>query len=699
MSLPLDEPLHAKFLRRPYAYGLSALFESSPWANGVSVGLSVVLAIVYGGWSGTIGVDWTTWADFGDRYAHWGDYPGFWLRFYWHSDFRTMFAEHGYFHALEAATPIGIKGLYFLAAQFQIPFGLFHGGLISILAMAIAGLSCSLTLSFLPVPLAGVLAGFLSLQSVWSGEMPLIPDPKTWGYVGLLLCFCALNYRDSKPTLPPVLSQNTQGGILTALAWLKTLHWRVLSSIVFLALFSPTYLFLVFGVFSLQVIDRLAIVPVGRKAQTVQEFLDWSKQQYSHQSPQKSSQDHSHRTPRSRRRKKQTVEWKFQVRSSRLWDLYFPSLGLILVMGLLYGMINHWGAFALSRQDMLQQPAFDEQGLWPYFYGNPWHSWLMGLNSGFIPPLAPPLLWSGLVLPLWLRPWGLGQLPLLRQVGSTLSLLGELLVVSLMGFVLAHAFVLQLGWPQDFVWASHRLGLTIATSIFLTAIVEGIAQALGRSGQRWWGLVLGIAILGIIVRFPLIHITAPANGLSPIPTEAVLPTRAMYDRLQADPRPQILISTLAFRDTLEPEHQHLLDALQTIAPVYFTPSTLTPSNKAAYEQQRQQLKELLAAAYLAPRSEFLAFVDQFTAPTQAEPLWLLEKQSFTLENWSQYGRLQHLYPNLNRRIIQKFNPPGSHSPSFLETIVTSPALVQPESCRIQSGDWIMVNLSKRCLPR
>jgi hypothetical protein len=469
-----------------------------------------------------------------------------------------------------------------------------------------------------------------------------------------------------------------------------------------LSLFAPLYLFLVFGVFSLQVIDRLAIVPVGRKAQTVQEFLDWSKKQYSQEYSQQHNQpqpkNKQGRTLRARKRKKRNVEWQFQFRSPRLWDFYFPSLGLILGIGLIYGFINFLninlgGEVALSRYEMLQQPAFYEPGLWSYFYENPWHSWLSGVRSGFIPPLTPPLLWSGLVLPFWLRPWGLGQLPLLRQVRSTLSLLGQLLLVSLICFVLAHAFVLQLGWPQDFVWVSHRLGLIIASSIFLTAIAEGMAQALGRSRERWWSLLLGLITLVIIVRLPFVYLTPPANALP------VLSSGAVYDRLQATPSPKVLMSTLAFRENLGAEDQQILTVLQTMAPFYLTPSTLVPYQKSTYEHQRQQLKELLQAEYLAPRADFLAFVDRLTAQTAGEPLWLLKNQSFSAENWAQYSLLQQLYPDLNRQITQKLNKPGSQPKGFLETIVTSPSFAQNKSCCIHSGDWILVNLSKRCLPR
>jgi len=714
MSLPLDEPLHAKFLRRPYTYGLAALFQCSALAQRVSMGLGVALAIVYLFWSGTIGEG--LWANGGegwsDRYVQWGDYPGFWLGFYWHPDVRTLLADHEYLNTLQATTPLGIKGLYFLAAQLQIPFELFHAGLISLLAMGIAGLSCSLTLSLLPVPLAGVMASFLSLQSLWSDHIPLVPDPKTWGYLGLLLCFSALNYRGANPDPIPRLQDTFLTPIspgsenLRGLTWLKGLHWSVLISIIFLALFSPIYLLLIFGVFSLQTIERLAIVPVGRKAQTVQEFLEWSKKQYSHAQPHTlgNPQDHNPRA-RSRRRKKQKkqqVEWQFQFRSPRLWDLYFPSLGLILGIGLLYGVINHWGTIVLSRADMLQQPAFDGEGIWSYFYHNPWQTWLSGIHSGFIPPLSPPLLWSGLVLPLWLGSWGPGPLPLLRQVKSNLSLLGELCLVSLIGFIFAHAFILQLGWPQDLVWVSHRLGLTIATSIFLTAIGDGVAQALGRSRQRWWAIALALVTLVIIFRFPFINLTPPANVLPTLSSEILssetLSSKTLYDCLRADPSPKILISTLGFRDTLAPEERQRLDLLQTIAPVYFTPMTLTPYRKSTYENQRQQLRELLQAEYLGSRADVLAFVDRLTVQTQGEPLWLVEQQRFTPENWSQYGLLHYLYPNLSRQIDKKLNNPGAPQ-GFLRTIVSSPTSAPEDTCRFHSGDWIILNLSKRCLPR
>ncbi|MGA0199637.1 MAG: hypothetical protein ACO3NK_11050 [Prochlorotrichaceae cyanobacterium] len=510
MSLPLDEPLHAKFMRRTYAYGLSPLFETSPRANCMGLGISIVLAIGYVLWSGTLGD-----GNFTDRYANWGDYPGFWLSLYWHPQATDLLAHHDYLNALQGTTPLGLKGLYFLAAQCSIPFSLFQISLITVLAVLISSFSFCLTCSILPIPLAGTIASFLSLQSLWSPQAPLVPAPQSLSYLGLLLCFSALNYRNL-PTIGPVTPLQEKPAS-SRFQWLQRLHWPLLASIIFLALFAPTALLLVAGVLGLQIMDRLAIVPVGRKPQTVQEFLDWTQRQQQRQG----------KTLKQKTQEK--VEWQIQALSQRLWDLYFPSLGLIAGIGLLYSLVYSFGEPSLSRYDLLQYPEFYDPGWWSYFYDTPWQSWLIGHRSGLIPPLTPPLLWSGLVLPFWLSPWGLGQLPLLRQVRSSLKILGELLLISLVCFVLAHAFVLQLGWPQDFLWISDRLVLTIATSIFLSALVEGLAQSSGRSHERWWGLGLGILALVIIFKFPLIHRAQPANALPRVPS---LPFTIAFKRLQ-----------------------------------------------------------------------------------------------------------------------------------------------------------------------
>ena len=669
MSLPLDEPLHAKFMRRPYAYGLSPLFEVSPQAYSFGLVFSVVLAISYVLWSGTLGD-----GNFTDRYANWGDYPGFWLSLYWHPQATDLLTHHDYLNALQETTPLGLKGLYFLAAQCGIPFSLFQISFITILAVLISSFSFCVTCSILPIPLAGTIASFLSLQSLWSPQAPLVPDPQSLGYLGLLLCFSALNHR-TLPAIGPVtpLPDNPESSWFQGL---KRLHWPLMASIVFLALFAPPALLLVAGVLGLQVMDRLAIVPVGRKPQTVQEFLDWTQRQQKRQGKT------------LKQKTKEKVEWKIQVRSQRLWDLYFPSLGLIAGIGLLYSLVYFFGEPSLSRYDLLQYPEFYDPGWQSYFYETPWQSWLIGHRSGLIPPLTPPLLWSGLVLPLWLSPWGLGQLPLLRQVRSSVKILGELLLVSLVCFVLAHAFVLQLGWPQDFLWMSDRLVLTIATSIFLTAIAEDLVQSWGRSQERWWALGLGIIALVIIFKFPFIHRAQPVNALP------VVPQSALYDRIQGAAEDQVLLTTLGFQTDLAPEAQAIIAALQERIPVYTLPNHLVPQQTSSYQVARQHLKELLTAQYLAPRPAFLAFLDQVTADTTLEPLWLLETSSFTPENWSRYALLQNLNPILSREISQHLTTPAS--PGFLQSWINQP---HDPSCLLRSPPWLLVNLSDRCLPR
>jgi hypothetical protein len=633
----------------------------------VGLAISVLLVVLYFLWSKTIPL-----GDLTHRYLNWGDYSGFWLGFYWRPDFTDLFAHHPDLPYLEAITPVGVKAIYGLLARLAVPLPIAHLGITLGLAISLTALIFGLTLTLLPIPFAGILASFLTLQSLWTPDRPLVPDPQTWGYVGILWCLYALNHRGMTPTLglptPP-----------TPLTWSRPkIYWPLIGGILFLDCFFPRYLWIITGILIWQLGQRLAIVPRQPKPKTIQEFLDWSKEQQARRQDSKTGK---------KTRLKKRKQWEIKVKSARVQDIYLPGLILILGLAVLQGIL-HWGTHeTFSRIEMLNKAEFYPGGLWTFFYSHLWQLWFLGERSGLIPLLTPPLLWSGLALLFWLNPWGLRQLPLLRRMTSGFEIMWELLIVSWLCFLFAHALILHLGWPQDFVTLSHRLFLTLSIAIFFTAIIESIVEATAQPKQWAWTILFFLTFIGISFRFSLIHWQPPANLLPAVPTSG------LYQTIAATPDPKVLISTLDFQQNLSPENRYLLKALHTLAPFYSHPQNLSPDHQEKYTAQSQQLQRLIQAEYRDEEKEFIAFLKQIQGTPQTTPLWILASDSFTLEHWLNYPQFQNLYPSLTRTIRRQFS---LEKISFLSEFVAK-LRYHHSSCLQEEKGLIVVNLGTQCL--
>ena len=697
MSLPLDEPLDLKMLRQPYPPYLSFLFATSPgsYRLGLVLSVSIALGLIF----------WTFQIDLQGLEPsvglNWGEMPGIWSQFQGTGAGNPLLAENPTIQHLKRSSPLGLQLLSALIAKlldwFPLPFHFWYGVLMVGLVVFIAIYSFQLTLLIFPFPLAGTIATVLSLQGLWSPVHRFLLDSPTLGYAALLASLYYLQER-SQPLIFVAGQKQSNGlsaekksenrpGKKNENKFTETklnIRWGFLVSVLAVGLYNPYYLLILAGICILNIGERLAIVPVGRKPQTVQEFLEWSKRQQM-------------RTGKTLKAKtKEKIEWKIEYQSQRVLDFYLPALALIFFLAIVTFGFKYSLGTSLSREQMIQFPEFYADGLWHYFQPSFWQFWLVGERSGLVPALTPTLLWSGFALIFWLRPWGLQQLPLLRQVRSSSQLLLELLIVSFSCFILAHALFLRLGWPQDYIWVINRLVLTIATSIFLTAIIESIVQSLGSKQQRLWGITLSLIFVVLVLRVPLIHLSPPTSSLRS------LSSSRFADYLVQHPPKELLatglLATIAEFQSPSPERsftsqlipsQSIVNTLKDKITFHLTPSSLLPFDQNYYLNQRNRLMELVRIQYLGNQQEFLNFLATNRSEGYPIAFWLLESNFFTLENWETYESLKQMYPDLDREITHKIT---QKKMPFLQEILKQ-NMGQKDSCLIRDSDWVLINLN------
>lgn len=178
-------------------------------------------------------------------------------------------------------------------------------------------------------------------------------------------------------------------------------------------------------------------------------------------------------------------------RHTRLW---LAAIGVLIVTIWPYQqMIAHQFGEILSAAQMQQMPEFGPDGRRQYFGVDP-ISFLFRGASGLRFPLFPPILWVSLALPLWLR----SRNPTVLTIRPTVRLLGEVMLVSIGLFFLAHLLFPKLYLPSRYTFYSSRIVMAVAAGmvIFLSL----------KAGWQWWRQLqpslkarIGAGLMGLVI--------------------------------------------------------------------------------------------------------------------------------------------------------------------------------------------------------
>ncbi|MBV9385575.1 MAG: hypothetical protein JOZ78_04005 [Chroococcidiopsidaceae cyanobacterium CP_BM_ER_R8_30] len=154
--------------------------------------------------------------------------------------------------------------------------------------------------------------------------------------------------------------------------------------------------------------------------------------------------------------------------------LFVLGLGIAFLLLFPYAMSTSEFGPLVNATEARNMPEFWPGGRHPYFDPNPWKFWLVGQHSGAIPPLLPPLIWIGLLLPVVLR--NPSRFPLVKQIKSSVTLLPQIVLVSLGLFFAAHALLLKLFFPSRYTSHTFRIVMALAAGIVLTVMLDAVLQ-------------------------------------------------------------------------------------------------------------------------------------------------------------------------------------------------------------------------------
>ncbi|MGG6268580.1 hypothetical protein ACQ4M3_29480 [Leptolyngbya sp. AN03gr2] len=321
----------------------------------------------------------------------------------------------------------------------------------------------------------------------------------------------------------------------------------------------------------------------------------------------------------------------------------FIGIGLSAIALIPYALSSAEFAPLITRSQALTIPELYPGGRHPFFNPNPWKFWLIGEHSGIIPPLMPPLIWLGLLLPTLMR--YRSRFPLVQRINDRISVLPKIIWVSLGLYTAAHLLLLRLFFPTRYTTHSFRIVLAIAAGIVFTLLLD----AAFRSTVTKLSLVLVLGI--VLLLYPQVSSSFPSTNYR------VSNNAALYQFLRSQPKDTLVA-------TLSDEANNISTFAQRS--VLFSREHSLPFHLGYYNQIRQRIIDVMQAQYSSDLTLAKSAIDQYQIK-----FWLLENTTFTSE------------------FLQKADWLESFQPAYtnaLNNLEKTPALSKLSRCSVFNSD-------------
>jgi len=302
------------------------------------------------------------------------------------------------------------------------------------------------------------------------------------------------------------------------------------------------------------------------------------------------------------------------------------GLGVAVLVMLPFALETSAFGPTITAAQARRLPEFLPGGRSAFFSDDPWRFWLSGDRSGFLPSIQPPILAVGFLLPILFRyPF---YFPLTQQITS-IAILPQMVVASLIMFFAAHALLFKLHLPGRYSGYSLRIVLALAAGITLLVLWDALWQAYG---QRVLALA-AVALLGAaLLLYPSLEQNFPNTKYK------VGNVPSLYKFFQEQPK-ESLIASLSEEATNLPtfSQRSILVGREYVIPYHL----------GYYNQFRQRTLELIHAQY----SPDFAVVQNLIHKYGVD-FWLLDDAAFTPEYIANNNWLRQYQPVTAEAIAQ-----------------------------------------------
>ncbi|MBE9128559.1 MULTISPECIES: hypothetical protein [unclassified Coleofasciculus] len=278
-------------------------------------------------------------------------------------------------------------------------------------------------------------------------------------------------------------------------------------------------------------------------------------------------------------------------------------------------------------------PDFLPQGRTSFFVEDAWEFWFNGRSGIRIDTaLAPPLAYSGLLLPILLNlP---SRFPLTQQITRGIGVLPKLLLASGILFFAAHALLFKLHLPSRYTQHSLRIAIALAAGITLTLLIDAISLG-AKSTQLRQILALGSTALISITLLGYPHL---ALNTFPWTYYTVGGVPKLYEFFQQQPQHTLIASLAEEANNLPTFAQRSILVGREYA---------VPYHWGYYRQFRQRTLDLINAQYSPNPRVVRDFIEKYGID-----FWLLPATPFTPDSIANNNWLMQYQPAANEAIAQ-----------------------------------------------
>ncbi len=314
---------------------------------------------------------------------------------------------------------------------------------------------------------------------------------------------------------------------------------------------------------------------------------------------------------------------------------YFSVIGLTVAFLVMLPYALHVSEFAptITRAEALQLPDFYRKGRAKFFKDHWWDYIFAGGRSGLLPRslYSPETMRLGFLLPIMII--FKRQFPIFKQITQKIWLLLDLMLVSVVMFILAHAVLFKLHLPSRYTGYSFRIILAFATGIVLTTILDTLGRQLKshpetnnlkqRENENKFNKIQFLtrkilaSLLIIAIAFSLLFYPGLEDDF-PVTRYRTGYATALYEFFRQQPK-DIMIASLV------PEADNLPTFAQRS--VLVSREYAIPYHLGYYRPFRQRAVDLITAQYSNDIEIVRKFIRQYNIT-----FWLLDKTSFIPES-------------------------------------------------------------------
>ena len=311
----------------------------------------------------------------------------------------------------------------------------------------------------------------------------------------------------------------------------------------------------------------------------------------------------------------QLIKWRGLTPhlSSNSDDYFFCFVGLGVAFSVMLPYAIHVSEYApiITRDQALELPEFQPGPKAKFFANTFWGYIFDDGRSGLLPRslYTPFIVILGFILPLIMKfP---KQFPLVRQVTKEVYILPQLIVVSVVMFIIANATLFELHLPGRYSGHTSRIIIAIASGIILTTILQGLQKALSSNyfRKKLANFALMAVLATAIIAYPSFVDIFPSSKYREGKADS------LYRFLQQQPKNTLVASLTSEAGNIPAFTQRSILVSREHA---------IPYHMGYYQPYRQRVKDLIKAQYTHDLEVLKSFIRRYDITH-----WLIEESTFS----------------------------------------------------------------------